>query len=106
MIGAEIDSWEEKNEIMENKSKLKGVRGKIYIENDLTVQERNVRRILLNKAKDLRESGSRVKIGYYWIEIDGKRLVYDEKRKIPGLVEESESGAKNGGGRGRGRKKK
>ena len=39
---------------MENKSKLKGVRGKIYIENDLTVQERNVRRILLNKAKNLR----------------------------------------------------
>ena len=74
--------------VMKNKSKLKDAERRIFIEDDTTLQERNVRRILLEKAREMRGKGSTVKVGYFRIEIDGKKYIYDEKKKTPGLVEE------------------
>ena len=62
--------------IMENKSKLKNEDWRVFIDNDLTYQERNVRRISVAKAKEMSEKGKRVKIGYFWIENDGNRYIY------------------------------
>ena len=36
----------------------------------------------------MRGKGSTVKVGYFRIEINGKKYIYDEKKKKPGLVEE------------------
>ena len=43
----------------------------------------------------MREQNKNVKIGYFWIEINGKRFIYDERKKTPGLVEVKEKDAKN-----------
>ena len=93
-VGAEMKSWEDKKKVMENKSKLKSEDSKIFIDNDTTIIERNVRRVLVAKAKEMREQNKSVKIGYFWIEIDGKRYIYDERKKTPGLVEVKEEDAK------------
>ena len=87
-VGAEMRCWEDKMKVMKNKSKLKDAERRIFIEDDTTVQERNVRRILLEKAREMRGKESTVKVGYFRIEIDGKKYIYDEKKKTPGLVEE------------------
>ena len=50
---------------MQNQSKLGKLKKKIYIENDLTVQERSVSRMLVKKANNLEARGARIKIGYY-----------------------------------------
>ena len=55
----------EKKRIMQNQSKLGKLKKKIYIENDLTVQERSVSRMLVKKANNLEARGARIKIGYY-----------------------------------------
>ena len=89
-VGAEMKSWEDKMKVMENKSMLKEIEKKIFIENYTTNEERNVRRILVAKAKELRGQGKNVKVGYFRIEVDGKRYIYDEKKRVPGLVEEEE----------------
>ena len=101
-VGAEIKSWDDKKKVMENRSKLRNEDSQIFIENDTTIMERNVRRILAAKAKEKREQNKSVKIGYFWIEIDGKRFTYDERKKTPGLVEvkeEEERTSKNRYGR-------
>ena len=43
----------------------------------------------------MREQNKNVKIGYFWIDIDGKRFIYDDRKKTPGLVEVMEEDAKN-----------
>ena len=71
-VGTEMRCWNDKMKVMKNKSKLKEANKRIFIEDDTTVQERNVRRIFLEKAREMREKGSPVKVGYFRIEIDGK----------------------------------
>ena len=72
-IGAELRSWKDKMKVMENKSKLKEADRKIFIDNDTTIQERNVRRILIAEVKEMRGKGSTVKVGYCRIGIDGRK---------------------------------
>ena len=74
-VGAEIRCWEDELKVMKNKSKLKDAERRIFIEDDTTVQERNVRRILLEKAREMRGKGSTVKVEY-----DGERYEEEEER--------------------------
>lgn len=46
---SEIKSWDQKKSVMHNKNKLKGT--KIYIENDMTVEERTTKKILCKQQK-------------------------------------------------------
>lgn len=69
MIGGErkiiltgLDSWETKQEVMKNKSKLKG--SSIYIDNDLTRKERDIQGNLVEIAKEEVKKGNRVRIGF------------------------------------------
>ena len=56
--------------ILQNKNKLKGK--EIYIENDLTKQEREIQAAIRQKAKEERNKGNEVKIGYLKLRINGK----------------------------------
>jgi hypothetical protein len=71
MMLAKIESWEQKN-IMLSKSKLKEKKGeRMYIDDDLTKEERETQKKLRELAREERDRGKRVKIGYRKIQING-----------------------------------
>jgi hypothetical protein len=73
MMLAKIESWKQKKNIMLSKSKLKEkkVRGFICIDDDLTKEERKTQKKLRELAREERDRGKRVKIGYRKIQING-----------------------------------
>jgi len=73
----EFEEWQEKEIIMKEKSKLKG--RDIYIDHDLTKEERDIQRKLRERAKREREEGKKVKIGYKKIIIEGKTYIWNEE---------------------------
>jgi len=84
-VVAELRSWEQKRDIMSKKRELKE---RIFIDDDLTKKEREIQGHLKDKAKEEREKGNRVKIGYgkimvndkwYWWNAREKRLTEDRK---------------------------
>jgi len=72
-----MDSWERKKEIMRKKKKF-GSR-KIYIDNGLTQEEREVQRKLREVARDEKANGRRTRVRYRRIEIEGQ--MYMERRR-------------------------
>lgn len=76
----ELKDWETKQKIMREKSKL-GER-KIYIDHDLTKEEREVQRILIERAREERIKGKKVKIGYRKLVIDGTQFIWNEEKQI------------------------
>jgi len=79
IIIAEINKWEQKNNVMKKKNKLK--KG-IIIENDLTRKEREIQRRLKELAREEREKGDgRVKVGYKKIYMRGKWHSWNEKKE-------------------------
>lgn len=74
-----MENFEDKMELLINKRKLKGKQ--IYIDNDLSPQERNIQRKLRLEAVKLREEGKSVKIRHMHIMVDGKRMTYNERDK-------------------------
>jgi hypothetical protein len=59
---AKIESWEQKKNIMLNKSTLKERKGdRIYIEDDLTNEERKTQKKLREVAREERDRGKRMK---------------------------------------------
>lgn len=76
-----LKQWEVKEKIMRNKNKLANT--EIYIDHDLTVEEREVQRKIAQAAKVARRENSRVKIGYRKMCVDGKWIRWEEiKRKL------------------------
>lgn len=80
IVVMELKDWETKQRIMSVKSKL-GER-KIYIEHDLTREEREVQKILIEKAREERREGRKVKVGYRKLVIDETQFVWNEQRKM------------------------
>jgi hypothetical protein len=66
MMLAKIESWEQKKNIMLNKSKWKERKG-----DDLTKEERKTQKKLRKVAREERDRGKRVKIGYRKLPIKG-----------------------------------
>jgi len=62
VIIVKLGNEEKKREIMQKKSKLSG--GNIFIENDLTWEERKTQGEIIAWAKQQRANGKRVKIGF------------------------------------------
>lgn len=80
MIVATLENWEQKRNLMENKKKLKERSGeKIYIDDDLTKNEREIQRQLREMAKEERKRGKRANVGYKKIWIEGKCMKWDGK---------------------------
>ncbi|XP_025271364.1 golgin subfamily A member 6-like protein 22 [Camponotus floridanus] len=77
LVGAQCSSREEKEKIMENKNRLKGI--KIYIDHDLTFKERRNREIVWKKAREYKDEGL--------TENKEDKLEYIKRFDIIGLVE-------------------
>ena len=73
---AKLRNWQQKKEIMIKKGKLKGK--KIYIDNDLTKNERETQKAILGIAKAEREQGAHVKIGYRKVKINDRIFKWKE----------------------------
>lgn len=67
VIIVKLDSEETKRKVMRNKNKLKGET--IYIENDLTWEERKTQERISRWAKTQKEKGKGVKIGMGRVKI-------------------------------------
>jgi len=84
MVIADIESWEQKRNIMINKKKLE--RG-VMIEDDLTRREREIQQKLREIAREERAKGNNnVRLGYKKIRIGEKWLWWNEREEK--LVEE------------------
>lgn len=88
-IIAKIESWEIKKEIMKNKNKLKG--SQVYIDADLTPKERQVQKELIAIAKEMKNKGNRVTIGYRKLTVNGEKYIWEDEengvilaRNLPG----------------------
>lgn len=69
----QLENETEKEKIMENKNKLKDFKeGTIYINHDLTVQEKKMQGEIRKMAVEAKEKGKSVKQGFRTITIDGK----------------------------------
>ena len=72
VIVVKIDTFKNKQEIMKNNTRNK----LIFINNDMTVKERDIQRILRNRAGEGNEVGE----GYKTIRIADKHVRWDEER--------------------------
>lgn len=82
VIIVEMEDWQSKERIMKEKSKLRG--RNIFIEHDLTREEREVQRKLREVARREREEGKMVKVGYRKLIVEGKvyKVWNEEKEEI------------------------
>lgn len=76
VVVAKVEDWAEKRQLMMNKSRLRGTN--TYIDNDLTKKEMSIQKQLRDIAKQEREKGSIVKVGYQKIIINEKCLMWEE----------------------------
>ncbi|CAD6216015.1 GSCOCG00011228001-RA-CDS [Cotesia congregata] len=76
MVLVEMEGFEKKREVMLAKNKLK--REIIRLEDDLTFEERRIRRIIIEEAIKERATGKSVKVGYMKIWVNGKLRIWDE----------------------------
>jgi len=91
VIVAKIEGEEKKREIMKNKYKLKGDR--MFIENDLTYEERKVQEKIGRWAREKRAGGIIVKIGRGRVKIGSRWIAWEEiKWEERGKEEEIEGG--------------
>lgn len=85
-IIASLGSWDQKREVMNRKREL--TQG-IWIEDDLTKEERGIQMKLRERAREEREKGNKVKVGYMKLFIGDRVFRWNEKRG------EIEDGRKN-----------
>lgn len=94
----ELEKFEDKLQIMKNKYKLRVVAdSNIYINNDMTIEERKIQYIIRQKAAEERKKGNDVKMGYQKISINGRGWVWDGLEGK--LIEKGNQTRENGGGR-------
>lgn len=81
----ELKNPADKEKVMKNKSKLRKIKDKIYIDEDLTMGEREKRKQINKRAQEEKAKGQVVKVGYNKIIIDGKEWRWDRQEET--LVE-------------------
>jgi hypothetical protein len=82
MMPGKIESWEQKKNIMLNKSKLKEKKDvRMYIDGDLTKEKKETQKKLRELAREERDRGKMVKIGYRKIQINGEWFRWDEREE-------------------------
>lgn len=90
-ILAKIETQQQKKEIMKAKAKLKNEKEMIFIENDLTFEERKVQRQIIIQAKQQKEEGKEIKIGYHKLKIGNAWHKWDYKTASLKKMAENES---------------
>lgn len=72
----------EKSRVMEKKHKLKFIREeRIYINHDLSINERKIQKEIREKGKELRKEGKTVKIGLNKLTVDGSIWKWDRNNR-------------------------
>lgn len=77
MIIAQIQDWDQKQNIMKSKNKLKGI--EVEIENDLTWKKIEIQKRIVGISRE--EKGSKVNIGYKKIWVDGQQYIWNEENQ-------------------------
>ena len=78
-ILAKMDTFKEKMAVMNQKWRLRRMRGGVvYIDNDLTAKQREVQKIIRDKAKEERNRGKSVRIGFQRLNVDDKCFTVEE----------------------------
>lgn len=75
MLLVQLESWEEKMEVMGNKKKLKG--SKVYIENDLTKEERRIQAEIRKVAQEERKKGKKAVARYNKLLVNDQVWIWD-----------------------------
>jgi len=105
VVVVKLKNDETKKEVMRNKHKLKG--GRIFIENDLSWEERKTQGEINRWAKIQREKGIEVKIGIGRVKLKDKwrnwNEILKEKEEREGIGENSEGEREGSGKKERGR---
>lgn len=70
LVRARMNNFEDKIQVLRNKKKLQGKDS--FIEDDMTRKEREIQGAIRRRAKDERQKGNQVKVGYQKIQINGK----------------------------------
>lgn len=79
----ELGNNDEKRKVMQNKNKLKNIRDqKIYINDDLTKNEREIQKKIVNAAKEEKRKGKKVKIGLQRLIIEDKKYKWNDEKDI------------------------
>lgn len=78
IVIASLENWEQKREVM---SRKKNLGQGIWIEDDLTKEEREIQRRMRERAREEREKGNKVKVGYMKLYIGDHVFRWNEKRK-------------------------
>ncbi|KAK9753817.1 hypothetical protein QE152_g1773 [Popillia japonica] len=79
----EMDNFADKKCILENKKKLNNIVGpRVYIDNDLTPNERKIQKVIKIKANEEKTNGNKVKIGYRKLFINDKRFIWCDERNM------------------------
>lgn len=73
----EMENIGEKIKIVKNKNKLKG--SQLYINDDLTVQERKIQMEIRKVAREEKEKGKNVKIGYMKLTIGDEQYAWNHE---------------------------
>ena len=69
----QLENLQDKEDIMRNKQKLKKLSGGVvYINNDVSVEERNMQKQIRERAREEKKRGKTVKVGFHRIEIEGE----------------------------------
>ena len=79
MIEVECKDRADKEKIIEKKYKLKG--SDCFIDHDLTFKERRNKEKIWNLAREYKEKGKSVKIGYNKLVIDNEEYKWDKWRE-------------------------
>lgn len=78
MVVVKMANSEAKFKIMSEKKKLKERKEKIFIDDDLTQEERGIQRIIKERGRKEREEGRQVRIGYRKMQINGRKLRWND----------------------------
>lgn len=83
VILVEMKNTTDKEDVMKNKSKLKEVRNtKIYINDDMSKNEREIQGKIRQKAKEEATNGKNVKIGFQKLIINEEEWVWNRETEI------------------------
>ncbi|CAD6207996.1 GSCOCG00010273001-RA-CDS, partial [Cotesia congregata] len=98
LVLVEMEGMDKKKDVMIAKSKLK--REDFRVEDDITFEERRIRRIILQEAAKERAYSNSVKVGYMKMWVNGNMRLWDEV-KGSWKIQQGNELVKRGGERGR-----
>ena len=81
MTRVELNTLDDKINVMKNKSKLMGQ--DCFIDSDMTKRERDIQQLLRKRAREEREKGNTVKVGYQKIMINNQWVKWEAPSQRP-----------------------